>query len=190
MQISYDVSDWKAQYDATEDRPTNLDEAIDLMRESSVKQGQLAVSLIIGRELGKVADPNLPSNKMANLMGASLAIARYRSRQKVRTAIKPSGKQVDVRRFVAHPTVEDGERAEYGFDTPNALTDAASFSDVTVVEYNNPEAADRAIAYLMTNVVGRIRDRLSLIALHRPNEVKQIAKELKQRIDDIVAELA
>lgn len=186
MQISYDVSDWKSQYDASSERPADLDEAIDLMRESAVKQGSLAVALIIGRELGKVNDPNLPSNKMANLMGASLAIARYRSRQKVKTKAVGSDKEVTVRRFVAHATIEDGEQAEYGFDTPSAVNDVSSITSVTVVDYNNPEAADRAIAYLMTNVVGRIRDRLSLIALHRPNEVKQIAKELKQRIDDIV----
>jgi len=186
VQISYDVSDWKQQYDNGGERPADLDEAIDLMRESSVKQGALAVALIIGRELGKVSDPNLPSNKMANLMGTSLAIARYRSRQKVRATVKPSGKEVNVRRFVAHATIEDSEQAEYGFDTPSAMADAASFTDVTVVEYNNPEAADRAISYLMTNVVGRIRDRLSLVALHRPNEVKVVADELKAAIDRIV----
>lgn len=190
MQISYDVSDWKQQYDNGSERPADLDEAIDLMRESSVKQGALAVALIIGRELGKVNDPNLPSNKMANLMGASLALARYRSRQKVKATVQPSGKEVNLRRFVAQATIEDGEQAEYGFDTPNAVNDVQSISSVTVVDYNNPESADRAIAYLMTNVVGRIRDRLNLIALHRPSEVKVVAEELKQRIDEIVDGLA
>ena len=181
MQISYDVTDWKTQYDKTGDRPTSLDEAVDLMRESNIKSGELAMLLIIGRELGIVTDDRLPSNKMSNLTGMGLHLARHRSRQTARANV--GGTEMDVPRFIAQATVEDGVEGDYAFDVP------ALSSDVTVVDYSNPEAADRAVAYLMTNVVGRIRDRFKLIALHKPNDVKRIAKELKGRIDEIVKEM-
>jgi hypothetical protein len=57
------------------------------------------------------------------------------------------------------------------------------------VDYNDPAAADRAIAYLMTNVMGRIRDRLRLVALNKPDHVKGVAAELKRNIDTIVMDL-
>lgn len=184
MQISYDVSDWKAQYDQGDIRPANLDEAIDLMRESSVKPGRLATALIVGRELGHVNDDNLPSNKMANLMGTSLAISHYRSRQTARVQLGKERKETDVPRFVASPTIEDGKEATFDFAVE------ALQPEVTVVDYNDKAAAERAKAYLMSNVVGRIRDRLKLVALNSPKELPTVAKELKRQIDEIVKELS
>lgn len=103
MQISYDVSDWKKQYDDSRNRPTNLDDAVDLLRESDVKMGELAVSMIVGRELGKVEDDALPSNKMSNLMGMSLFISRHVSKQRAKVRMGKRQYETTVPRFVSPP---------------------------------------------------------------------------------------
>lgn len=181
MQISYNVADWADHYQKSNVRPSSVDDAIDLMRESNIKLSELAMLLIIGRELGIVKDATLPSNKISNLTGTALHLSHRRSRQTVKVQI--AGRDVDVPRFVANSTVEDGVQSGYQYTVPNGNP------DTTVVDYNNPAAADRAIAYLMTNVLGRIRDRLSLVALNKPDHVKGVAAELKRSIDKIVAEL-
>ena len=181
MQISYDATDWKQQYDSSPAKPTSMDDAIDLMRESNVKPGELAMLLIVGRELGIVRDPNVPSNKISNLTGVALAVSRYRSRQTAKVTI--GDKQIEVPRFISTVTTEEGEEVGYQSTMP-------SFDrDVTIVDYNDQAAADRAIAYLMTNVTGRIRERLAIVAVNRPKEVAKVAKQLKAAIDEIVAEL-
>lgn len=181
MEIRYDATDWKNHYEQSAARPTTLDDAIDLMRESNIKPGELAVLLIVGRELGIVKDPNLPSNKMSNLTGTALAVSRYRSRQRAQVTI--AGKKTSVQRFVSTVTIEEGEQAAYQMTTPSIDV------DVTTVDYNSDAAAERAISYLMTNVVGRIRDRLSLVALNRPKELAKVVRDLKAAIDEIVKEL-
>lgn len=181
MEIRYDVSDWKNHYEQSAARPSSLDEAIDLMRESNIKPGELAMLLIVGRELGIVKDQNLPSNKISNLTGAALAISRYRGRQ--RAQVKIAGKDTSVPRFVSTVTVEEGEEAGYQATTPSVA------DDVTVVDYDTIAAAERAISYLMTNVLGHIRERFRLIALTKPKELQRVAKEMKAAIDEMVKEL-
>jgi hypothetical protein len=106
MQISYNVSDWAEHYQKSDVRPTSVDEAIDLMRESNIKLSELAILLIVGRELGIVKDVTLPSNKIGNLTGTALHLSHRRSRQTARVTI--AGHDVDVPRFVANSTVEEG----------------------------------------------------------------------------------
>ncbi len=181
MQISYDVSDWKQQYDGSSSRPVSADEAIGLMRESDISLSELAMLLIVGRELGIVKDATLPTNKLSNLTGMAKHLSTYRSNQ--RAKVNLAGKDVDVPRFVANATVAEGKEAGFQFTVPNGNP------DTTVVDYNDPAAADRAIAYLMTNVLGRIRERLALIAVNKPKELGRIVKELKKAIDDIAKDL-
>lgn len=181
MQISYDITDWKQQYDSSSAKPTSMDDAIDLMRESNIKPGELAALLIVGRELGIVKDPNIPTNKISNLTGVALAVSRYRSRQMAKVTI--GGKQTEVPRYIATVTTEEAEEVSYQATVPSLDR------DVTVVDYNDQAAADRAIAYLMTNVLGRIRDRLAIVAVNRPKEVSKVVKQLKTAIDEIAAEL-
>ncbi|HSG61618.1 MAG TPA: hypothetical protein VLA24_09315 [Pseudomonadales bacterium] len=185
MRISYDVSDWVDTYNASKDRPRNIDDAIDLMRESAIKSGELAALLIVGRELGEVTDASLPSNKMSNLTGMALHIARYRSRQRVTVKLGKNQHETTVPRYVATTTTdEDGEMKTYD------STVAALEPETTVVDYNTPVAAKRARTYLMTNVVGRIRDRLAVIAVTDPGGVQRVADELKAAIDEIVKEIS
>ncbi len=181
MEIRYDVTDWANDYKSSTTKPTSLDEAIELMRESNIKPGELAKLLIIGRELGIVKDSRLPTNKISNLTGMALHVSRHRSRQVAQTRI--AGKDVEVPRFIANATVEEDVEAGFEFTVPNGNP------DVTVVDYNDPVAADRAIAYLMTNVLGRIQERLRLIALNKPQELGRVVKELKKAIDDMAKEL-
>lgn len=193
MQISYDVSDWKQQYDQNQSvRPTSADDAVDLMRESNTRVSDISVSLIVGRELGKVQDETLPSNKLSNLLGMSLHLARYRSRQMAQ--VKIAGHDTEVPRYVANATIEEGVDATYEVTAPppngnGKRSPAPSNPPVRVVDYNNPVAADRAIAYLMTNVMGRISERLKLVALHKPHDLDAIADELKAGIDRMVEKL-
>lgn len=184
MIISYDASDWKKEYDNGNIRPTNVDDAIDLMRESDVKTSQLAVALIVGRETGEVKDETLPSNKMANLMGMSLHVSRYRSQQRAKVRLGKNQHETTVPRFVGTATTDKGEMVTYD------ATVEALRPDVTVVDYNTPEGAERARVYLMTNVIGRIRERLGIIAVNDPKQVAKVAAEMKAAIDDIVKELS
>lgn len=181
MRISYDATDWKQQYDSSPAKPASMDDAIDLMRESNVKPGELAMLLIVGRELGIVKDPNVPTSKISTLTGMAKAVSDYRSRQTAKVTI--NGKQVEIPRFVSTVTIEEGEEVSYQATVPSLDR------DVTVIEYNDQAAADRAIAYLMSNVTGRIRDRLAIVAVNRPKEIGKVVKELKRAIDEIAAEL-
>lgn len=182
MEIRYDVTDWKQQYDANSAvRPSSADDAIELMRESDARVSDLALSLIVGRELGEVQDASLPTNKLANLLGMSNHLTNYRARQTAKVNI--AGKEQNVPRYVANATIDAGVETGFEFTTPNGNP------PTTVVDYNDPAAADRAIAYLMTNVIGRIRDRLKLVALNKPDELSKVVKNLKKTIDDIARDL-
>lgn len=193
MEIRYDVTDWKQNYDQNQSvRPASADDAVDLMRESNTRVSDISVALIVGRELGKVKDETLPSNKLSNLLGMSLHLARYRSRQMAQ--VKIAGKDVEVPRYTANATIEEGVDATYEatVSTPNGngkRKPASSNPPVRVVDYNNPVAADRAIAYLMTNVLGRISERLKLVALHKPQDLDAVADDLKAGIDRMVERL-
>lgn len=79
---------------------------------------------------------------------------------------------------------------EKGTETTYDYKVEALQPEVTKVEYNTPAAAERAKVYLMTNVTGRIRERLAIIAMNDPSSVAQVAKELKAAIDGIVKELS
>lgn len=73
MEIRYDVTDWEQNYNQNQSvRPASADDAVDLMRESNTRVSDISVALIVGRELGKVKDETLPSNKLSNLLGMSL----------------------------------------------------------------------------------------------------------------------
>lgn len=181
MQISYDATDWKQQYDSSPAKPTSMDDAIDLMRESNVKPGELAMLLIVGRELGIVKDPNVPTSKISTLTGMAKAVSDYRTRQTAKVTI--NGKQVEIPRFVSTVTIEEGEEVTYQSTVPSLDR------DVTVVDYNSSAAADRAISFLMTRIIGSIRERLKLIAVNRPKEVGKVVKQLKAAIDEVAAEL-
>lgn len=182
MEIRYDVSDWKQRYDTEQSvRPTSADEAVELMRESHIRVSDLALSLIVGRELGHVQDAGLPTNKLANLLGMSNHLTNYRARQTAKVTI--AGKEQNVPRYIANATVDAGVEVGFEFTVPNGNP------PTTVVDYNNPAAADRAIAYLMTNVTGRIRDRLKLVALNKPDELSKVVENLKKAIDDIAKDL-
>ncbi len=191
MEIRYDVTDWKQRYDENQSvRPASADDAVDLMRESNTRVSDISVSLIVGRELGKVQDDTLPSNKLSNLLGMSLHLARYRSRQTAQ--VKIAGKDTEVPRYTANATIEEGVEVSYDATTPNgtqATKQTPVNPPVRVVDYDNPIAADRAITYLMHNVLGRISERLKLVALHKPQELDAIATELKAGIDRIVEKL-
>ena len=95
----------------------------------------------------------------------------------------------DVRLYVAQATTdESGEKPEVGNEaTVEAIQELPS-SAVTLVEFNDEAAQERVIRYLMTNVMGRIKERLTLIAAGK-GDVKGVAKELKREIDSIVKEL-
>lgn len=195
MEIRYDVTDWKQRYDENQSvRPVSADDAVDIMRESNTRVSDISVSLIVGRELGKVKDETLPSNKLSNLLGMSLHLARYRSRQTAQ--VKIAGKPMEVPRYTANATIEEGVEVSYEATTPTpngngkrAAKQAPVNPPVRVVDYNNPVAADRAITYLMHNVLGRISERLKLVALHKPQDLDAIAAELKAGIDRIVEKL-
>lgn len=181
MEIQYDITDWKNHYDASDARPASIDEAIGLMLESDIKPSEAALLLIVGRELGLVKDPNLPTNKISNLLGVSQRISQYRAKQVAEVRI--AGKTTTVPRYVSTVTVDEGEEVAYQAQAPSIQP------ATTVVDHNTQAAADRATAYLMTNVVGHIRDRLKLVALNRPDAVRGIVKELKAAIDEIVKDL-
>lgn len=195
MEIRYDVTDWKNRYDENKSvRPASADDAVDLMRESNTRVSDISVALIVGRELGKVQDETLPSNKLANLMGLSLHLARHRSRQMAQ--VKIAGHDTEVPRYVANATIEEGVDATYEatVPTPNGNGSgkhkpAPSNPPVRVVDFSNPVAADRAIAYLMTNVMGRISERLKLVALHKPEDLDAVVADLKAGIDRMVEKL-
>lgn len=190
MEIRYDVTDWKQRYDENQSvRPASADDAVDLMRESNTRVSDISVSLIVGRELGKVKDDTLPSNKLSNLLGMSLHLARYRSRQTAQ--VKIAGKNTEVPRYTANATIEEGVAVSYDATAPNGThaTKPPVNPPVRVVDYDNPVAADRAITYLMHNVLGRISERLKLVALHKPQDLDAIATELKAGIDRIVEKL-
>lgn len=183
MEIRYDISDWAEEYEASGDRPQSADDAIDIMRESDMKLGKAALLLIVGREKGQVNDATLPSNKLSNLIGMSRHLSGYRTRQ--RATVKIKDKDVEVPKYIS--TVTTGEESTtkgYNSETPLA------HSEVTTVDYNTSVAVERAIEYLLRNVVGRIRDRFAVIAYNDPKRVAKVAKQLKSEIDKMVEEFS
>jgi DNA polymerase III sliding clamp (beta) subunit (PCNA family) len=45
------------------------------MKESNVKPGELAMLLIVGRKLGIVKDPNVPTSKISTLTGVEVTLS-------------------------------------------------------------------------------------------------------------------
>lgn len=183
MQISYDVTDWEQEYDSSSERPQSADDAIDLMKESNLKLGKASMLLIVGREKGKVDDDSLPSNKLCNLLGMGKHLSGYRSRQ--RAIVKIKGKETKIPRYISTVTSGGDDNDDEFESTTPALND-----DVTTVDYNSTMAVDRAIDYLLRNVMGRIRDRFAVIAYNDPKRLKVVAKQIKAEVDRLVEELS
>ena len=184
MEIQYNIDDWHDEYQSSQEKPASFDEAVDLMQESSIGMGKLAMLLIVGREKGQVNDERMPSNKLANLTGVAKALGSYRYNQVIKARVGKDQHEVSIPAYVAHATVDDGQRAEFEFTLPLAQ------SETTIVKSTDDAAIERCISYLFSQVTGRIRERLTIIAATKPPLVSSVANELKDAIDDIVEELS
>jgi hypothetical protein len=188
MILEIDVTDWAEEAERSAIQLRNQDDIISAMSETSIKPLQAGRMATVLREMG-VADPDiLPSNKVNLQMGAAYSISQMIARQRVQVLV--NGQTHDVRRYIAQATTdESGQTPELNeFNAmAEALADMPS-SDVTLIEYNDELAQERIVRYLMTNVIGRIRERLTLIAAAK-GDVRGVAQVLQSEIDNIVKEL-
>lgn len=187
MKIEIDVTDW---VDEAEQSPLKFKDQGDIiaaMAETSIKPLQAGRLATVFREMGVADEDILPPNKINLQMGAACFISQVIARQ--RTTVEINSKPYDVRLYVAQATTDEtGDKPEAINEfTVETIQDLPS-SEVTLVEYNDEAAQERIMRYLMTNVMGRIKERLTLIAAGK-GDVKAVAKELKREIDSIVKEL-
>lgn len=187
MKIEIDVTDWAEEAEQSPIKFKDQGDIIAAMTETSMKPLQAARIAIPLREMGIANKDILPPNKLILQIGAAYSISQAIAQQ--RTTVEINNRPYDVRLYVAQATTDEtGDKPEaINESTVEAIQELPS-SEVTLVEYNDEAAQERIIRYLMTNVMGRIKERLTLIAAGK-GDVKAVAKELKREIDSIVKEL-
>lgn len=178
MILKIDVTDWKEEAEQAAIKLTSQDDVITAMQETNLKPMAAGRQLIVNRELGKAQADVLPANKVCLQIGAALAVSRRIER--VRADVTINGDTQSVRRYVGTVTTDETGLTEYNSEMPSIFDDSNS----TLVEYSDPIAQERAIQYLMTNVMGRIDERLKLIAAGK-GDVRKVADTLKGEIDHI-----
>lgn len=183
MILEIDVTDWEKEAKASPVQIRTQDDIIAVMSETSMKPLQLARMAIVLREKKQADDDILPPNKISLQLGAAHAISHRTNRQRV--AVKIKDKAHDIPRWTATVTKDEyGTRPEEGVFNSDAPVVG---SPVTLVEYNDKAAQERAVHYLMTNILGHIRIRLAVIAAGK-GDVRGVVNELKSQIDRIASE--
>ena len=188
MILQIDVTDWQQEVNQSAIQLRTQEDIIAAMSETSMKPLQAARIATVLREEGIADKDIIPPNKVNLQMGAGYAISQMIARKRVDVQIK--GETHSVRRYVAQATTgEDGHKANVNefSATAEALEDMPT-SEVTLVEFNDPLMQERVIRYLMTNVMGRIKERLTLLAANK-GDVRAAVDALKTEMDSLVAEL-
>lgn len=182
MKIEIDISDWHDEVVTSNIELHSIEDVVDAMQEMSIKPLAAARHLIVSRESGK-ADANvLPQNKLLLMTGGALEVNRRIDN--LRRVASLNGKDYVVREFVATVTTSPNHKhGEMVYDSSMPMLP----KDATLVCSDDEVALDRAENYLMTNVTGRIRERLLIIALGK-GDVDGVAERLKNQIDSIVSE--
>jgi len=186
--INIDVTDWKEETEQSAIQFKTQDDIIAAMSETSMKPMQAARIATVLRETGAADKDIIPPNKVNLQLGAAHAISRRVAQQRANVQIK--GQPHTVRRYVAQATTDDtGTKPELNeFSATAEAIEEMPTSEVTLVDFNDPLMEERVLRYLMTNVMGRIKERLTLLAANKC-DVKAAAEALKAEIDRLVEEL-
>lgn len=179
LYIKEDITDWQDEFNQIEPDIRTKEDLIKL-RQTNLPPAQVGRLAIVSRAMGLADEDILSPNKELLNWGSAQEIASMmaKARQTIKLA---NGKEIIARKFVGHEMPDETEDLEAEPDNGNAPV------DYSMVTSNSPAAIDRAARYLMSNVLGRVRERLVIVAQDK-EAFKQTVKDFRQEFEAIVAE--
>jgi len=165
LEIRINIGDWEQESKDIEAAVATDDEVLKCIEEGMhpMQIGRLAVT---AAELTGDRPEMLPANKVLLQQGAALKTAQFVRRQCETLRRDSDGREYTVQQWAGTVTDRDGK-----------YTHAA-----------DPEAPARALEYLNNYVLGHIRKRLNIIAVH-DGDVRAAGEMLKRKIDELILEL-
>ena len=182
VQINIDVTDWADEYQREEPNLSTEEMAFVAAMRAGYKPQQMGRLLAIARhrEESEFAPPPKPMLNMGYAFDWTQRLVRQKD-----TATLPSGKEIEVNRFVnevlEHPQ-NDGDDGQE-FDAEVTAPEVKG-----IVQWDDPAALDRAIKYLLERVPGYIYGRLKIIAANG-GDVQGVANMLCDKIQEMVQRL-
>lgn len=190
--IEIDVPDWLEEYEEFEPDIT-ADDPIIALAIAGCKPQQIGRLFIIGGERGDFE--MFPGSKLLVMAGGAHYASQHIANQREKITL-PNGEIVEARAYVAPIRGDDGEEeddqavSDYQKSGITSSSPAQNWLNERVVGIDDPKSFDRAVSYLlMKPVPGTIYERLKIIALHRPEEVRRVANKLKAEITRMVKQL-
>jgi hypothetical protein len=165
MQIKIDVTDWNEEYQKKE-VDLSTEEAIIKRAKEGVKPSEMGRLVTIAQEKGDMADGVISSHKIRLMKGSAMAVSSIIAKFKTQSNLK-NGNKVNHRTFTCA--------------TEGANVDA-------VVDAESKAGLQNATNYLRNVVPGYIQGRLAIVAANN-GDVRQLADELKTKIDEMVMRL-
>ena len=165
--IPIDVTDWAKEYQQEKVDLSTPEKLVEAQQERGYSPTQGGRMLTIARHREETFE-GVPEHKLMLQLGSARWFVRFFTELKERVTLK-SGKEVEVRSFVAQADGED---------------------DPVYAEWADAKALDRAEDYLLKRVPGHINGRLTVFAAQGAEErMQSVVKELHGRIDELVEEL-
>ena len=195
MEIKIDVSDWHSEYMQEEPNLCTKEEAIQTRIRERYHPARIGRLYVVARERGDADPETLPANKLLLMTGAAAAWSRMEAAE-IETVRLPSGKEIEVRSWVApvkaadwEPPDDDAEQYELVLDDGDNGGKESPDDNPAPVHVTDPLASDRARRYLTERVPGYIYGRMKIIAA-AGGDVWGVASELHDKIDELAARLA
>lgn len=187
LTINIPIGDWDTEYQVEEPKLQGDSDLIELLKNPQNGPQKIGRLAIVARERGNAPNNILPPNKLLLNAGAAVEVSQIVARRKTKREL-PNGKEIEVRDFVASVR-EDGNQSindthQHHVTPPSPINN----NNHGFVYVESETALQRAQDYLAKVVPGYICGRMEIIALNG-GDVRQAAKELKKRIDEIVKRL-
>ena len=177
-----------------------LDKAVNTMIVEKMGAYEIAQHLFIAETLGQTDKPILGTPLVVLKVGAARKFSDLISSMRHKVTL-PNGKEIEVSALVRQVTTASPEtdeddtevepQAPQFFDTPVDASDTTeSDYDGKPVWVENPRAGELAIKFIQSRIPGYVSRRLAIVMLHGGTEqVKEVARGLKNTIDEIVEKL-
>ena len=189
-----DLADWREEFESVEPDTTSEDPIIEWAISAGMKPAQIGRFLIWAGERGLLSI-DFPGSKLLLMAGGASYASNHIGSVKRKITLE-NGKEYEGRAYVAPVKDDDGTEDEGQNACDTHIRGAESSVPVQkwlnekVIESSNPEAVERAVSYLLKQVVGNIWGRFLLIAEHDPAQLVKVADELKDKIDEMVDRLS
>lgn len=170
LTIQIPVDDWAEE--ALRDEVPIVDNVTILEAlERGEHTAKIARRYLVWRELGEAEEDTLPTNKVLLNAGATSAVSHIARSDKVKVETKSGTYEANALvGSTRRPSMEEDDDGE------------------SYIRYDDPEAVERAEKYLLRVVPGHIWSRM-LLAHKTGGDVKDLAKQLKDLIDEMVDKL-